>query len=80
MLRIYWIGYHAAARLIALLLMVGSLVGAVLLALDGDSRMDASLRWGLVVLLSLIGIICLLALRAPVRREGDSSRHVFRLL
>lgn len=68
LLQIYWSIFHGAARITTLLMMVATAVGAVVLAVDVDSQMDASLRWGLVTLLGFIAIICFMALRAPTRR------------
>lgn len=69
LLQIYWSVFYGVARVIALLMMVTTVIGAVVLATDGDSQMDAPLRWGIVTLLSFIAIICFVALRAPTRND-----------
>lgn len=68
LLQIYWSVFYGIARVTALLMMVATIVSAVVLATDAESPMDAPLRWGLVVLLCLIAIICFVALRAPTRK------------
>jgi uncharacterized membrane protein YkvI len=69
LLQVYWSIFYGAARVTALLMMVATVVGAVVLAADGESQMHAPMRWGLVVLLSFIAIICFMALRAPTKRQ-----------
>lgn len=68
LLQVYWRFFYGAARVTALLMMVATTVGAVVLAAHTESQMDAPLRWGLVILLSFIAIICFMALRAPTKR------------
>lgn len=68
LLRLYWSIFYGAARVIALLMLVATVVSAVALAVDTTGPMDAPLRWGLVILLSVIAIICFKALRAPTKR------------
>ncbi len=68
LLQVYWKAFYGAARITALLMMVSSVIGAVVLAADSQSEMEAPLRWGLVTLLGFISIICFMALRAPTRK------------
>lgn len=67
LLRAYWSLFYRAARVIALLMMVAAAIGAILLAVDTESQMDAPLRLGLVILLSVLAIACFKALRAPMQ-------------
>lgn len=71
--KVYWNFFYWAARGTALLMMVSSVIGAVVLSLDSKSKMEAPLRWGLVGILTVIAIICFFALRAPIRRRGATS-------
>lgn len=68
LLRAYWSIFYWAARVTALLIMVAAAIGAIVLAADTESQMDAPLRWGLVALFSILAIVCFKALRAPTRK------------
>lgn len=65
---LYWKIVHGGGRLLAFLLMVGSLVAALGIAMQNSEAMGAALKWGLVILMIVVAFLSLLALRAPSRR------------
>jgi hypothetical protein len=66
---LHWKIVFGGARVVGFVLMLACVVGAVELALDRDSQMDAGLRWGLVGLFVLISVLGFLMVRAPIRRK-----------
>jgi len=56
-------------RVVAFLLMICSLVGAVGLATSHDPRMDSGMKWGLVVLFAAIAVVSFLMLRTSTKRR-----------
>ena len=61
--------FFRGIRVFALLLLIASLSGSIVIATNSDSRVDTGLKWGLVALMILLSVVSACMLRAPTNRQ-----------